>query len=69
MLARTPITQVTSAFFAGKPAAADDPLLWQPVEQAPPIECPIECPDQDEGYFDMIMRYRPIRRCTSRILR
>ena len=65
MLARTPITQVTSVFFAGKPAAADDPLLWQPVEQAPPIECP----DQDEGYFDMIMRYRPIRRCTSRILR
>jgi hypothetical protein len=65
MLARTPVTQASSEFFAGKPAAADDPLLWQHVEQARPIECP----DQDEGYFDMIMRYRPIRRCTSRILR
>ena len=56
MLARTPIMQASSEFFAGKPAAA---------EQARPIECP----DQDEGYFDMIMRHRPIRRRTTRILR
>ena len=36
---------------AGKPAAA---LLWGDLEQAPPLELP----DQDKGYFDMIMRFR-----------
>ena len=64
MLARTAATHASSEFFAVKPAAADDPLLWQHVEHAPPFECP----DQEEGYFDMIMRvvrHRPVRRCTS----
>ncbi len=65
MLARNPVTQASSDFFAGKPGAADDPLPWQHVEQTRPIESP----DQDEGYFDMILRHRPIRRCTSHILR
>jgi hypothetical protein len=36
---------------AGKPPAA---LLWEDLEQAPPLEFP----DQDKGYFDMFMRFR-----------
>ena len=61
MLARTAATYASSEFFAVKPAAADDPPLWQHVEPARPIECP----DQDEAYFDVIMRircHRPVRR-------
>jgi hypothetical protein len=54
-----------SEFIASKmTASADDRILWQHVEQARLIECP----DQDEAYFDMIMRvrrHRPARRCTS----
>ena len=63
MLARTSAMHTFSEFFVGKPTAAD-PDLWQHVEHAPPIECP----DQDEGYFDIIMRFgprRPVRRCIS----
>ena len=65
MLARASVTHGFSEVIAGKMmAASDDPVLWQHVEHVQPIECP----DQDEGYFDMIMRvrrHRPVRRCTS----
>ena len=49
MLPRTFATHASSEFFPCKPTGADDPDLWQ---HAPPIECS----DQDEGYFDFIMR-------------
>ena len=59
MLARTFVTH--AELITGKPAAADDPLLSRHAEQAELLECP----DQDEAYFDVIMRVRhsrPVRR-------
>ena len=41
MLARTPITQVTSVFFAGKPAAADDPFFGSPSSKPHPLNARI----------------------------
>ena len=57
MLARTAATHASSELFAGEPA-----------DNSP---SPLIAPDQDEGYFDMIMRvprHRPPERCRSRKL-
>jgi hypothetical protein len=62
MLTLAPATHDISELIAGKMmAAADNPVLSQHVEQAQLLECP----QQNEAYFDVIMRVRrrrPVRR-------
>lgn len=59
MLARTAATHASSEIFAGKPA--DD----FPFGSTSSKSSASNAPDQDEGYFDMIMR---VRRCRSQKL-
>ena len=70
MFTPAPATHGFSEFIAGKmTASADDRVLWQHVEQARLIECP----DQDEAYFDMIMgtskNWLPLRAMRISLLR
>ena len=50
MLARTAATHASSEFFADKPADNS------PFGSRPNKPSPLKAPDQDKGYFDMIMR-------------
>jgi len=65
MLARTAATHASSEFFADKPADNS------PFGSRPKKPSSLKAPDQDEGYFDMIMRvrrHRPPERYRSRRL-
>ena len=65
MLARTAATHASSEFFADKPADNS------PFGSRPNKPSPLKAPDQDKGYFDMIMRvrrHRPPERYRSRRL-
>jgi hypothetical protein len=65
MLARTAATHASSEFFADMPAD-NSPFGIRPTEPSP-----LDALDQDEGYFDMIMRvrqHRPPERCHMRRL-
>jgi len=55
MLARTAATHASSEFFAGMPAD-NSPFGIRPTKPSP-----LNALDQDEGYFDMIMRVRKHR--------